>query len=99
MVLPRNMQHQAINLAHESHQVIVKTKSLLLEKVWFPGIDKITEETVKRCIPCQATGQDPAPEPLHMSELNRGPWLVVDAVYKGPCGPWNECILVLTDEY
>ena len=39
LVLPRNLQHRAVNLAHEGHQGIVKTKSLLREKVWFPGID------------------------------------------------------------
>ena len=99
LVLPRNLQHRAVNLAHEGHQGIVKTKSLLREKVWFPGIDKMAEETVKRCIPCQATGPDPAPEPLRMSELPRGPWLVVAADFKGPYGPSNEYVLVLTDEY
>ena len=99
LVLPRNMQHRAVNLAHEGHQGIVKTKSLLREKVWFPGIDKMAEETVKRCIPCQATGPDLAPEPLRMSELPRGTWLVVAADFKGPYGPSNEYVLVLTDEY
>ena len=99
LVLPRILQHRAVNLAHEGHQGIVKTKSLLREKVWFPGIDKMAEETVKRCIPCQATGPDPAPEPLRMSELPRGPWLVVAADFKGPYGPSNEYVLVLTDEY
>ena len=58
----------------------------------------MAEETVKRCIPCQATGPDPAPEPLRMSELPRGPWSVVPADFKGPYGPSNEYILVLTDE-
>ena len=99
LVLPRNLQHRAVNLVHEGHKGIVKTKSLLGEKVWFPGIDKMAEETVKRCISCQATGPDPAPEPLRMSELLQGPWLVVATDFKGPYGPSNEYVLVLTDEY
>ena len=87
--MPRNLQHRAVNLAYEGHQGIVKTKSLLREKVWFLGIDKMAEETVKRCMTCQDTGPDPAPEPLRMSELPRGPWLVVAADFKGPYGPSN----------
>ena len=33
---------------------IVKTKALLREKVWFPGIDKEVERNISNCIPCQA---------------------------------------------
>ena len=45
---------KAIDLAHIGHQAIVKTKCLLREKVWFPGIDKVAEETIHNCLPCQA---------------------------------------------
>ncbi len=37
------LQQKAIDIAHESHQGLVKTKSLLREKVWFPGIDEMTK--------------------------------------------------------
>ena len=39
IVLPAKLQTQAINIAHEDHQDIVKTKQFLREKIWFPGID------------------------------------------------------------
>jgi hypothetical protein len=35
------------------HQGIVKTKSLLREKVWFPGIDKTVATLVQDCYECQ----------------------------------------------
>ncbi|GFR63238.1 Pol protein [Elysia marginata] len=34
---------------------IVKTKQLIREKVWFPGIDKLVEEHLKGCVPCQSS--------------------------------------------
>lgn len=36
-----------LDLAHEGHQGIVKTKQLIRDKVWFPRIDKMAEEKVK----------------------------------------------------
>jgi hypothetical protein len=54
LVLPKSLQHQAIELAHTGHQGIVKTKRLLREKVWFPLIDRMVQERIKNCIPCQA---------------------------------------------
>ena len=37
--VPEILQQRVIDLAHEGHQGIAKTKSLLREKVWFAGID------------------------------------------------------------
>ena len=47
IVIPQSLQEHVINLAHEGHQGLVKTKSLLREKVWFPNIDKLVETKVK----------------------------------------------------
>ena len=63
IVVPELLQQQAIDIADETHQSLVKTKALLLEKVWFPGIDKLVKETIDHCILCQATGQ-PSPRNL-----------------------------------
>ena len=45
-VIPKIMQQRVIDLAHEGHQGIAKTKSLLREKVWFAGIDGAVEKKV-----------------------------------------------------
>ena len=37
-------------LAHLGHQGIVKTKQLIRDKVWFPGIDKLTEDKVNKTL-------------------------------------------------
>ena len=44
IVIPTSHQQPAIDIAHEGHLRMVKTKRLLCEKVWFPGI----EEKVKK---------------------------------------------------
>ena len=45
IVIPKDLQMCVIDLAHEGHQGIVRTKQLLREKVYFPGIDKLVEKT------------------------------------------------------
>ena len=61
LILPQTLQRQAIELAHTGHQGIVKTKRLLREKVWFPSIDRMAQERIKNCIPCQAATQGTIP--------------------------------------
>ena len=55
LVIPATLQTEAVDLAHEGHQGIVRTKALLREKIWFPGMDKMVEHRVKSCMPCQAS--------------------------------------------
>nr|XP_002730526.1 PREDICTED: uncharacterized protein K02A2.6-like [Saccoglossus kowalevskii] len=100
IVVPKKLQQKAICLAHVGHQGVVKTKKLLRETLWFPGIDKMVEETVTRCIPCQASTHGPKPsiEPLKMSTLPNGPWQEVSADFCGPF-PNGKYLLVVIDDY
>ena len=78
----------------------MKTKRLLREKVWFPGIDKLTEDKINNCLPCQASAPESTamPEPLNMTELPNGPWKEVAIDFAGPF-PSGECLMVVIDEY
>ena len=78
----------------------MKTKRLLREKVWFPGIDKLTEERIRNCHPCQASTLENAkpPEPQKMTPLPSGPWKEVSIDFAGPY-PSGEYIMVVIDEY
>ena len=98
IVVPESLQQQAIDIAHETHQGLVKTKALLREKVWFPRIDKLMKETLDHCIPCQSTGQPNPPEPIWMTPMPDGPWQKVHADFYGPL-PSGEYLLVLIDRY
>jgi len=55
IVIPKSQQQHVIDLAHEGHQGIVKTKFLLRSKVYFPSIDRMAEQTVKQCIAVTST--------------------------------------------
>ena len=50
ILIQPTLRSRAVELAHLGHQGIVKTKQLIRDKVWLPGIDKLTEEkkTVSR---------------------------------------------------
>ena len=51
-MIPRSLQMKAVDVAHESHQGISKTKALLREKVWFSGIDELVKTTLGSCLAC-----------------------------------------------
>ena len=51
ILIPPTLRSRAVELAHLGHQGIVKTKQLIRDKVWFPGIDKLTEEKKLSLVP------------------------------------------------
>ena len=98
LVIPTALQRRVVKLAHEGHQGIFKTKALLRTKVYFPGIDRLTEDVVKQCIACQANTRERNYEPLQMNELPAGPWQNLSVDFCGPF-PNGEYLLCLMDDF
>jgi hypothetical protein len=98
IIVPKELQERVLDICHEGHQGIVKCKSLLRTKVWFPGIDLAMERKVKGCLPCQAAVTSHQRDPLVMTALPERPWEHVAADHIGPF-PTGESLFVVIDEY
>ena len=96
LVVPSSLQHKVVSIAQLSHQGIVKTKECIREKIWFPGIDRLVEDTVKTYIPCQASYPGPKTrEPIVPTPLPSEPWSSLAVDFAGPFSSGN----YLTDEH
>ena len=96
IVIPKSLQKAVLHSAHEGHQGIVRTKHMVREKVWWPGIDKQIEEMIKTCIPCQSMAPKSPPEPLQPSTMPDMPWQTIHVDLCGPF-PTGESLLVCED--
>ena len=74
IVMPESLWNRTVHLALEGHQGVIRTKSRLREKVWWPGMDKQVEGFVRSCYPCQLVGPRGKPEPLRPTVLPEAPW-------------------------
>ena len=97
IVIPKCLQEHVVNLAHEGHQGLVKTKSLLREKVWFPNIDKLVESKVNSYRACLITTPECKREPLQVSPLPAAPWKETSVDFANL--PNQEYLLLITDDY
>ncbi|GFN77286.1 transposon ty3-g Gag-Pol polyprotein [Plakobranchus ocellatus] len=99
IVIPKVLQKQVVKLTHASHQGVVKTKQLIREKAWFPGIHKIIEDHLKGCLPCQASVNTPKQsDPLHRSPFPICPWDELSVDFARPF-PTGEHLLIVIDDY
>ena len=97
IVIPKTLRKQTVKLAHMGHQGIQKTKNLIRSKVWFPGIDRMTEQEVADCLPCQASVPSSNRAPLKMTKCPDGPWQEVSIDFK-ELGR-TQYLLVVIDDY
>ena len=98
IVIPQSLRRSVVESAHEGHQGIVKTKSRLRTKVWWPKMDADAERMCKSCHGCQVVGQYSPPEPMQRTEPPTGPWQDLAVDLMGPM-PSGENLLVVVDYY
>jgi len=98
IVVPAELRRRIIKSSHVGHQGLSKTKQLVREFCWFPGIDRMVEEMVRKCIPCLAVNQENSPPPIKPHELPRGPWQFLEMDLQGPY-PTGEYLFVMIDRY
>ena len=98
IVIPTSLQQRAVELAHEGHQGLVKTKRLVREKVWFPGIEWRVQTLIDNCMAVQANSPKERPQPLAMTPLSPKPWHTLNIDFCGPF-PTGEYLLVVIDAY
>ena len=97
-MVTRLLRNRMVQLAHEGHQGIVKTKYRLRSKVLWPGMDKDVEKFCKVCHGCQVTSGFDPPEPMSRVLPPSAPWQDCAADLLGPL-PTGESILVVVDYY
>ena len=98
IVIPKELRSRVVDLAHEGHQGIVKTKERLRSKVWWPGIDREAEQKCKQCYGCQMTTKNIPPPPVKPTPMPDKPWQELALDLLGPL-PKGESLLVLVDYF
>ena len=83
IVMPSALRDRAIQIAHEGHQGVTKTKAFIRSIIWFPGLNDRVDTAIRDCAACQCVTPVKQMEPLRMSELPTSPW---DALSIDFCG-------------
>ena len=96
-MIPEVLQPAILTELHEGHPGIVRAKAVARSLVWWPGIDKAIEGSVKACADCMLSPHKPAKAPLHPWVFPDHPWSRLHINYAGPI--MGKMILVIVDAY
>ena len=73
IVVPVSLQKETLGKIHQGHQGIERCRLLAQNSVWWPGLYRDIQETVRKCSVC-AKLHTPSKEPLIPSVLPERPW-------------------------
>ena len=96
IVMRSTLWYVAFSNAHEGHQGILRTKQMVREKVWWPGIVHQVETMVKPRFPCRSVADKSKAESLPPTVMSHRPWREVHIDF---CKPFvsGESLLVGED--
>ena len=106
VVVPASLREKYLQVAHRTHDGVVRTKQLLRDLAWWPGMAKAAAALVTDCPTCSTKdavlSQQARPAPMQAVELPDRPWkkLAIDIV--GPIPdtlPGARYAITVTDYY
>ena len=96
IVVPKELRQKLVDIVHEGHLGIVKSKMLMRLKVWFPRLNEMVEARIGGCLACQAC--TPANKknmvPMQSEPVPNMVWHTVAGDFFGPL-PSGHYLLVL----
>ena len=97
VIVPSVCRDAVLTELHEGHPGASRMKGLARMYVWWPGITKDIENTVRHCPECQQHQSTPAVAPLQPWSWPTRPWARLHLDYAGPFQ--GRMILVLIDAH
>ena len=95
VVVPEAGRSVVLEELHDGHPGASRMKALARGVVWWPGLDKDVENTVKECVQCDSNKKMPSPVPMHPWEWPSRPWSRLHMDYAGPF--MNRMFLLVVD--
>lgn len=98
IVIPEKLRHKTLAVAHNGHPLAAKMKSILRERVWWPGMATDAVEWVKSSETCALHGRPERPTPMQRKFAPKAVWETIAIDFNGPYMRFGGVsILVLID--
>ncbi|MDD9361375.1 MAG: DDE-type integrase/transposase/recombinase, partial [Anaplasma sp.] len=103
IVVPQALRENIVDMAHETHQGIVRTASIIRDRYWWPRMDEQIKHKVQHCAVCNATDRPvrAAPAPLQPVQFPDQPWdkLGLDIVGPVDKAPQSQRFFIVLVDY
>lgn len=98
-VIPKSLHEKALSVAHKGHPLAAKLKSILRERVWWPGMAGDAEKWVKACQSCAVNGRPEKPAPMVRTVVPKTAWETIALDFNGPYAKFGGVYILVVVDY
>lgn len=98
-IVPKVLQSHALEVAHEGHPSIARMKSILRQRVWWPGMPKDATDWVQSCETCCINGKPERTTPMQRVFAPKTPWNTVALDFNGPYVKFGGILILVIVDY
>lgn len=98
VIMPEALRARSLEIAHAGHPSAAKLKSILRQRVWWPGMTSDAQRWVDSCTTCALTGLPERPTPMQRMFAPKAVWETIAIDFNGPYAKFGGIyILVIVD--
>ncbi|XP_058827895.1 uncharacterized protein K02A2.6-like [Topomyia yanbarensis] len=98
-VVPKTLQTHALEVAHEGHPSTAKMKSIMRQRVWWPGLPKDITTWVESCKTCCVDGKPEKTTPMERVFIPKTAWDTVALDFNGPYVKLGGILILVVVDY
>ncbi|XP_048484533.1 uncharacterized protein K02A2.6-like [Plutella xylostella] len=95
LVVPEKCREKVLNMIHEPHMGVVKSKAIARSYVWWAGVDEAVERVCRACAVCAAQADAPPRVPHSPWPWPARPWTRLHLDFMGPI--FGKTYLIVVD--
>ncbi|XP_053698973.1 uncharacterized protein K02A2.6-like [Sabethes cyaneus] len=99
VVVPGQLRQKALEVAHTGHPSTAKLKSILRERVWWPGMGIDADDWVKSCESCAVNGRPEKPTPMRRIFAPKSVWETIALDFNGPYTKYGWILILVIIDY
>lgn len=84
VVIPTALRTTTLEVAHNGHPSAAKLKSILRQRVWWPGMSTEAQKWVESCETCAVNGKPEKPTPMQRVFAPKAVWETIALDFNGP---------------
>ncbi|XP_065081990.1 uncharacterized protein K02A2.6-like [Ochlerotatus camptorhynchus] len=98
-VIPESLRKKALEVAHIGHPSASKMKSILRQRVWWPGMATDAERWVEACATCALNGRPEKTTPMQRIFAPKSVWETIALDFNGPYVQFGGISILVVVDY
>lgn len=98
-IVPQALRIRALEVAHEGHPSVAKMKSIMRQRVWWPGMSGDIAKWVESCKTCCVNGRPERPTPMKRVFAPKTAWESIALDFNGPYIKFGGILILVLVDY